>query len=78
MAFQGKVALITGAANGIERAIAKRFLDEGAAVVGLDIERENILKLGEQFNADSDRFVPVVADVSKRADVREAVAVAIR
>jgi len=34
----GKVALVTGAASGIGRACATRLLDQGAAVVALDIQ----------------------------------------
>ncbi|RMH68320.1 MAG: SDR family oxidoreductase [Actinomyces sp.] len=36
--FEGKVALITGAASGMGRAICRRLADEGAAVMGLDID----------------------------------------
>lgn len=34
--FSGKTVLVTGAASGIGRATARRLLDEGAAVVGID------------------------------------------
>lgn len=36
--FAGEVALVTGAASGIGRACAQRLLDEGAAVVGIDLD----------------------------------------
>jgi rhamnose utilization protein RhaD (predicted bifunctional aldolase and dehydrogenase)/NAD(P)-dependent dehydrogenase (short-subunit alcohol dehydrogenase family) len=39
-ALAGEVALVTGAASGIGRAIAERLLHEGAAVVGFDIAPE--------------------------------------
>lgn len=38
--LQGKVAVITGAASGIGLACARRFADEGASVVGLDVGSE--------------------------------------
>jgi NAD(P)-dependent dehydrogenase (short-subunit alcohol dehydrogenase family) len=37
--FDGKIAMVTGAARGIGRAIAARFVDEGAHVVLVDLDR---------------------------------------
>jgi NAD(P)-dependent dehydrogenase (short-subunit alcohol dehydrogenase family) len=38
--LDGRAAVITGAANGIGRAIAERFVDEGASVLILDIDND--------------------------------------
>ena len=53
--FRGKVALVTGAASGIGRAISQLLIDRGAGVVGADIAEDNLrataAELGSQFEA---------------------------
>jgi NAD(P)-dependent dehydrogenase (short-subunit alcohol dehydrogenase family) len=67
----GKTALITGASSGIGRAIAKKFHDEGAELLLMDIT-EQVVEGGEPTH--SILKVPFFqGDVSKEADVEEAV-----
>lgn len=47
-ALGGRVALVTGAASGIGRAIAKRFVTEGAAVVAGDIDEAGLDSLADE------------------------------
>lgn len=66
--LQGQIALITGAASGIGRAIARRYVDEGACVVIADREydsaREYALELGGH-----DKAIAVEVDVTDEAAV---------
>lgn len=48
----GRTAVVTGAANGIGRAVTQRFLDEGARVGALDIESEHLLQLVDELGKD--------------------------
>ncbi|WP_428668004.1 bifunctional aldolase/short-chain dehydrogenase [Runella sp.] len=48
-ALSGRVALITGSAGGIGKAIAKRFAEEGAVVVLNDINEERLAGAKEEF-----------------------------
>ncbi|MDR1418065.1 MAG: 3-oxoacyl-[acyl-carrier-protein] reductase [Endomicrobium sp.] len=51
MRLQGKVAVITGSAQGIGRAIAETFANEGANIVISDINAEAALKTAEEIKA---------------------------
>ncbi|WP_162248480.1 SDR family NAD(P)-dependent oxidoreductase [Microbacterium sp. Root61] len=62
--FTGRVAVITGAGNGIGRATAARLIDEGATVVGVDIDEA---ALGDAADALGERFEPFPADVADAA-----------
>ncbi len=75
----GKVALVTGGAGGIGRAIVERFLREGACCVLLDIDREALDGAGAElrtaFGRDVVRCVPcdVTSEAAVLAAYRQAV-----
>jgi len=68
--FNDKVAVITGAASGIGRGIAEKFLQEGMKVVLADIESKALAKTGEELKEISSNVLTVVTDVSKIDDVK--------
>ena len=68
--MDGQVAMVTGAANGIGRAIVERFVAEGMRVVAVDISNND---LAEATASYGDRVVPAVADISDRSQVQAAV-----
>jgi NAD(P)-dependent dehydrogenase (short-subunit alcohol dehydrogenase family) len=59
----GRRAIVTGAANGIGRAVARRLVEEGAAVGAIDVEEEPLTTLVSQLG---DRYV-----LAQVADVRD-------
>lgn len=72
----GKVAIVTGAANGIGRAIARGFAREGAKVVLADIEEENGEEVAADIVSDGGRAIFRYCDVGERLDVRNLVCAA--
>jgi NAD(P)-dependent dehydrogenase (short-subunit alcohol dehydrogenase family) len=67
--LQGQVAIVTGAANGIGRAIATRFAAEGASVVIADLDGEGAEAAAAAIVEAGGTAVAVTADVGLAADV---------
>jgi len=77
--LKGKVAIVTGASNGIGRAIAQRIAQEGASVVvnyGKSADRAK--QVVADIEARGGKAVAIQADMSAIADVRRLIAEAIK
>ncbi len=64
--LKGRCAIVTGAAQGLGKAIALRLLDEGATVIGADIQAEKLSQAAKEL-ASHGRMVPISGDVGKAA-----------
>lgn len=71
--FAGKAAMVTGAAQGIGRAIAERFASEGANVVLLDIDGGLAEQAAAAIHAQGGSALAIGGDIASREDVRRAV-----
>ena len=67
--FKGKVAVITGAASGIGRGLAERFIQEGMRVVLADIEESAPIRTREELGQKGAAVVALRTDVAKRSDI---------
>jgi NAD(P)-dependent dehydrogenase (short-subunit alcohol dehydrogenase family) len=70
MRLQDKVAIVTGAASGIGRAIAAAFAAEGARLMLVDVDRDGLDRVAAEVGGD---VASRRADVSNAAEVRGAV-----
>ncbi len=77
MDFTGKVALITGAANGIGRAAAVGFARHGARVVAVDRDASGAQATAGIIRQHGGDAIHVAADVTRADDVRGYVAAAV-
>ncbi|WP_378951475.1 SDR family NAD(P)-dependent oxidoreductase [Mesorhizobium sp. ANAO-SY3R2] len=64
--FAGKIAVVTGAGNGIGRAIAIAFAQDGADVAILDREAEALAETAELVRALNVKALPLVGDLTNQ------------
>jgi NAD(P)-dependent dehydrogenase (short-subunit alcohol dehydrogenase family) len=76
--FSGKVAFVTGAANGIGRAAALAFAREGANVVVADISDEANQETARMVEGLGGRALAVRCDVTRAEDVKAALDEAVK
>ena len=62
--FEGKVAIVTGAAQGIGEAYARALATEGASVVVADMNADKGTLVAKGIEADGGRAIFVATDVS--------------
>ncbi|UHG89264.1 bifunctional aldolase/short-chain dehydrogenase [Spirosoma oryzicola] len=74
----GRIALVTGSAGGIGKAIAKRFQAEGAVVVINDNDADRLKGADDEFNQQygKDAYASALLDVTDGASIRKAYDVA--
>ncbi len=71
MRLKDKIAIITGAGQGIGRAYALRFADEGAMVVVADLNDANAEAVAKEIEAAGGRAMAVHVDVADESSTQE-------
>ncbi len=72
--LSGRIALVTGSAGGIGKAIAKKFASEGACIILNDNDASRLSSATEEFQKQygKDVFVSALLDVTSRENITDA------
>ncbi|MFB9842586.1 bifunctional aldolase/short-chain dehydrogenase [Mucilaginibacter ginsenosidivorans] len=73
-ALSGRIALVTGSAGGIGKAISKKFAEEGAVVILNDMNAERLQGAGEEFKSKfgKDAYTTALLDVTRAEQIKQA------
>src|SRR6266540_825296 len=74
--FTGKVVIVTGAGQGIGRALARAFAQEGASIVAADVNVVGAAETARLVEAEGGRALAVEVDVSVASQARSMVGAA--
>lgn len=75
--FVGKSVIVTGGSSGIGKATAQRFAQEGANVLIFADRADELRATGDAMRGEGHRVIDYVGDVSRAADVKAAVQMAV-
>ncbi len=70
MEFKDKVIIITGAAGGIGKAVAKMFASEEAKLTLVDLNEEKLKEVARELNLKEENYLLQAIDVSKEEQVQ--------
>ena len=73
MKFDGKVAIVTGAARGIGKAIAEGLAKEGATVVVADLLEDLAKETAQEIKSRGGQAIPVKMDITNSKEVKAVV-----
>jgi len=71
--LENKVAIVTGAASGLGKAIATLYAAEGAKVIAADVNKEALEKLKSEITSAGGDIIVLSADITKPADIENIV-----
>jgi 2-hydroxycyclohexanecarboxyl-CoA dehydrogenase len=71
--LKDRVAVVTGAAGGIGRAICRRLAEEGTRVVAADINEAELEKFASECRSRGEEILPLAFDIVRMEDVRRAI-----
>lgn len=78
MRLKNKIAIVTGAANGIGLSVTEAFIKEGAIVFMADIDTEKVEAEAKKMNLTSLKVYPVTCDVGNTEDVETLIRLVIK
>lgn len=74
MLLKDKVAIVTGAAQGIGKAIAKMYSEQGAIVVLCDMQYDKAAETADEISKETgNKTVPIGVNITKKVEVIETV-----
>jgi len=77
MPLRNRVALLTGAAGGIGRVMARALIEDGHSVAAVDRDAESLERLKTSLPA-AERLCPILADLSTEAGCTQSIKVALQ
>ena len=71
--LRGKIAVVTGAAQGLGYAIAKRYAAEGMRVALMDVRADLLTQVAAELTAEGGDVLPITVDLSDAAETQAAI-----